>query len=213
MVDDEKVRRYVQLGTAFTQSTRARLEQAISDLTKAGQPHERSVQQVVDELLDWGRQSAEAAVSMVRTEIARQLEARGVATMDDLANLASRLTGSERGRGAPGGAGAGGVPGERGPEDEAQGHRAAGAKKAPARRAGGAKKAVKTPERAKKTTEKRSGGAKKAAKSPERAKKTTKKRAGGAKRAKKVAKAGKAARTAGAAKTSQVRPALTSSGR
>ena len=93
MAQNDQLKRYLEAGMAFTQMTRERAEAIVKDWVKAGEVRREQAQERVDELVERSRRNTEQLVDIVRTEIAQQLGAMGIATKDDLARLEARLSG------------------------------------------------------------------------------------------------------------------------
>jgi polyhydroxyalkanoate synthesis regulator phasin len=179
MAQNDMLKRYLDAGIAFTQMTRARAEEIISELVKAGEIQRDQVQSQVDELIERSRKNTDQLVALVRQEVAAQFSQLPVATKDDLKSLERWL--SERLSGAVGRASSA-RPSTRSAGKSAAAKRAAGGtakavKSTAAKRTAPAKSAAaKTTKAAKSTTAKASGAAKSTtAKATKSAKKTAKK--------------------------------------
>ncbi len=92
MAQNDILKRYLDAGIAFTQLTRARAEDIVKELVKAGEVQRDQVQAQVDELIDRSRRNTEQLVSMVRQEVAAQFSQLGLATKADIEALEHRLT-------------------------------------------------------------------------------------------------------------------------
>ncbi|MHB1911558.1 MAG: hypothetical protein ACYCTI_05830, partial [Acidimicrobiales bacterium] len=67
--------RYLDTGLAIGQMTRARAEEVVKDLVKAGEVQREQAQQWIDELVDRSRKNTEFLVALVAAEVRKQLEA------------------------------------------------------------------------------------------------------------------------------------------
>src|SRR5947199_7515403 len=94
MAQNDRLKRYVDAGAAFTQITRARAESIVRDLVKAGEVQRDQNQERVDELVERSRKNTDQFMDMVRKEVSKQLSTLGFATKDDLAKLEARLRGT-----------------------------------------------------------------------------------------------------------------------
>ena len=121
MAQIETFRRYLDTGLAIGQMTRARAEEVVKDLVKAGEVQREQTQQWIDELVDRSRKNTELLMALVAAEVRKQLEA-------------SPLTG-RRGRSAssPRPAGAKKAPAKKAPAKSAPAKKAS-AKKTPAKK-------------------------------------------------------------------------------
>lgn len=104
------LQRYLDAGIAFTEMSRAKAEEFVKDLVKAGEIRQKEAQSRVDELversrknteqlLERSRKNTEQWVETVRSEITAQLSTLGLATKEDIARL-ERLIGAGSGSGA-----------------------------------------------------------------------------------------------------------------
>ncbi len=145
MATNDSFQRYLDAGIAFTNLTRKKAEELVSELVKNGDIHTDEAKARVDELLERGRHSTELLVSAVRTEVTRQLGAVGITNLEDLATQVATLLGrtGTAAKKAP----AKKAPAKKAPAKKAPGKKApakkATAKKAPAKKAP-AKKAAAT---------------------------------------------------------------------
>jgi polyhydroxyalkanoate synthesis regulator phasin len=136
MAADERFKKYQEAGADFLETARARAEEFLWELSKAGDSTQRQAQDVVDEMFESSRRGSEQLFGAIRREITVQLAALGLATKDDLAALERRLTG----RVAPA---------------KSAGTKASAARKAPARSTGATKKTTGKKAAAKKAPAKR----------------------------------------------------------
>ncbi len=152
---NDTLKRYLDLGLAFTQMTRDRVEELVRDLARRGQIPGEQAQEWVEAILDRSHQTSEAIIDTVRREVSSQVSSMSLASKEELSNLAARVTDLFERRGRSGsGRAAGGREAARRSSTRA----AKGAKRGPAKRstkAAGAKRAG---------TTKRSGTKKAAAK-------------------------------------------------
>src|SRR5579872_3385169 len=94
MPDDDLLRRYLDAGLAFTQMTRQKAEELVRDLARSGEVSREQTTAWVEDLLERSRQNTEALMALVRKELDDRIAQLNLVTRQDLANLASRLTGS-----------------------------------------------------------------------------------------------------------------------
>ena len=93
MATNESLQRYIDAGIAFTNMTRKKAEDLVSELVKNGDLQTDEARARVDDLLERGRQGTEVIVSAVRSEVSRQLGAVGIANLEDLATQVAALLG------------------------------------------------------------------------------------------------------------------------
>ncbi|HEY5109946.1 MAG TPA: hypothetical protein VII96_10100 [Acidimicrobiales bacterium] len=162
MATNDSLQRYIDAGIAFTNMTRKKAEELVSELVKNGDLQTDEARARVDELLERGRQGTEVIVSAVRSEVSRQLGAVGIANLEDLATQVAAMLGrSDTGtKKAP----AKKAPAKKAPAKKAPASKAT-AKKAPASKAT-AKKAPAKETPAKKAPAKKVPAAKAAAPKP-----------------------------------------------
>ena len=94
MAENDGMRRYVEAATALTQITRARAEELVRELIKAGELERHRAQDWVEDLVKTSRERSEALVSTVRGEVRQQLKDLGFTNMDDLAKQVGRRPGA-----------------------------------------------------------------------------------------------------------------------
>ena len=165
MVNKDDFQRYLDVGIAFTNLTRSKAEELVSELVQNGEFQTSDARAKVDELLERSRKSREALVAQVRKEVAHQLDAVGVTNLEDLAEQVATLIGRTA------------AAGRAATTKKSAPTKSAAAKKSPAKKAT-AKKATAAKATAKKATATKRSPAKKSAaakKSP--AKKATAKKA------------------------------------
>jgi polyhydroxyalkanoate synthesis regulator phasin len=97
MAQLDALRKYLEAGMAFTQTTRARAEEIVANLVRAGELQTEQTQQQVQELVDRSRENTERMVSAVRQEVVSQLGSLGLATKADLAKLERKVDAAVRG--------------------------------------------------------------------------------------------------------------------
>ena len=85
MSENDGLRRYVEAATALTQITRARAEELVRELIKAGEVERHRAQDWVETLVKTSRDRSEALVDTVRGEVRQQLKELGFTNVDDLA--------------------------------------------------------------------------------------------------------------------------------
>jgi polyhydroxyalkanoate synthesis regulator phasin len=162
MANKDAFQRYFDAGVAFTNLTRAKAEELVSELVKNGEFQGEDARAKVDELLEWTRKGRELVVAQVRHEVTRQLETVGITNLEDLAKQVATLLGrsAATGKAATGktatgktATGAASKATKKAPAKKAPGKKAA-AKKAAAKKAA-AKKAASTKAAAQKATTKK----------------------------------------------------------
>jgi polyhydroxyalkanoate synthesis regulator phasin len=129
MAQNDRLRRYVDAGAAFTQITRSKAEAIVKDLVKAGEIQRDQAQERVDELVERSRKNREALAALIRKELDAQLGMLGIATKQDIV----RLEGKIAKLGSSG-------PAARATAARSTATKKAGAKKAPAKKVAAAKK-------------------------------------------------------------------------
>jgi len=125
MATNDSLQRYIDAGVAFTNMTRKKAEDLVSELVQNGDLQTGEARARVDELLERSRQGTEVLVTAVRTEVARQLEAVGITSLEDLAKQVAAVLGRTT------------APAKKAPAKKAA------AKKAPAKKAAAKKAAAK----------------------------------------------------------------------
>ena len=154
MVTNDSLQRYIEAGIAFTNMTRKKAEDLVSELVKNGDLQTDEARARVDELLERGRQGTEVIVSAVRSEVSRQLGAVGIANLEDLAAQVAAMLGRSDSSAKK-------TPAKKATAKKAPAKKAA-AKKAPAKKTAAkkapAKKAAAKKTAAKKTAAPRSAG-------------------------------------------------------
>jgi len=93
MATNDSLQRYIDAGIAFTQMTRKKAEELVTELVQSGDLQRGDAKARVDELLERSRQGTEVIVTTVRTEVSRQLGAVGIANLEDLAQQVATLLG------------------------------------------------------------------------------------------------------------------------
>ncbi len=91
MVSNDRFRRYLEAGYTFGQINRARAEELVAELVRAGEVQRNQVQDWVDDLVERSRASADALVGMVRDEVKRQLASLGLDSPDEVRKLMAAL--------------------------------------------------------------------------------------------------------------------------
>ena len=74
MVDKDAFQKYLEAGIAFTNMTRAKAEELVSELVQSGEFQGRDAKAKVDELIERSKKSREVLVTQVRHEVVRQLD-------------------------------------------------------------------------------------------------------------------------------------------
>ncbi len=93
MATNDSLQRYIDAGIAFTNMTRRKAEELVTELVQNGDLQRSDAKARVDELLERSRQGTEVIVSTVRAEVSRQLEVVGVTNLEDLAKQVAALLG------------------------------------------------------------------------------------------------------------------------
>jgi len=168
MATNDSLQRYIDAGIAFTNMTRKKAEELVSELVQNGDVQREEAKTRVDDLLERSRQGTEVIMSAVRSEVSRQLDSVGITNLEDLAKQVAALVGraSETGRAAASKktAAAKKAPAKKAPAKKAPAKKTA-AKKAPAKKAP-AKKAPAKKAPAKKAPAKKAPAKKTAAPGP-----------------------------------------------
>jgi polyhydroxyalkanoate synthesis regulator phasin len=160
MVDKDAFQKYLEAGIAFTNMTRAKAEELVSELVQSGEFQGRDAKAKVDELIERSKKSREVLVTQVRHEVVRQLDHIGITSVEDLANQVADLLGRTADAGRAAAAKKTGA--KKAPTKKAADKKSA-AKKAPAKKAP-AKKAAAKKAPAKKAAAKKSPAKKSPAK-------------------------------------------------
>jgi polyhydroxyalkanoate synthesis regulator phasin len=123
MATNDSFQRYIDAGIAFTNMTRKKAEELVTELVQSGDLQRGEAKARVDELLERSRHGTEVIVTTVRSEVSRQLGAVGIANLEDLAKQVAALLGRS-----------GEAPAKKAPAKKAPAKKAP-AKKAPAKKA------------------------------------------------------------------------------
>ena len=91
MAQLDAIRKYLEAGMAFTQTTRSKAEEVVNSLVRAGELQSEQTQQQVQELVDRSRENTERLLNAVRAEVMDQLSSLGLATKADLARLERKV--------------------------------------------------------------------------------------------------------------------------
>ena len=151
MANNDPLQRYIDAGIAFTDMTRRKAEELVSELVKNGDIQTDEARARVDEILERGRHGTEIIVSAVRSEVSRQLGSVGISSLEDLANQVATLLGRSTSsatrapatkRGPSAKAAAKKAPAKRAPAKKTAAKKTA-AKKAPAKKTAAKKTAAK----------------------------------------------------------------------
>lgn len=81
------------MGADFLETARAKAEEFLREMSRAGGDTQGRAQGALDDLVVGGKKSTEQFVAAVRKEVQQQLGALGLATKADLAALERRLSG------------------------------------------------------------------------------------------------------------------------
>jgi polyhydroxyalkanoate synthesis regulator phasin len=100
----DSFQRYLDVGIAFTNLTRAKAEELVAELVKNGEFQSHDARARVDELLERSRAGREVVTAVVRSEVTRQLESVGITSLEDVAQQVASLIGraAEAGKAASG---------------------------------------------------------------------------------------------------------------
>ena len=97
---DDRFRKYQEAGADFLETARARAEDFLRELSKAGESTQRQGKDALDDLLEGSRKGTEQLIGSIRDEVRSQLSLLGLATKEDLAALERRLGGAGASRSA-----------------------------------------------------------------------------------------------------------------
>lgn len=92
MARDDRLKKVQGVGADFLETARARAEEFLRELSRAGGDTQEKAQGALDDLMEGGRKGTEQLVSLIRKEITTQLGLLGLATKEDLAALERRLS-------------------------------------------------------------------------------------------------------------------------
>src|ERR1700722_11942853 len=136
MARDDMFKKYQEAGADFLEVARAKAEEFLRELAKAGDSTQKQAQDAVDEPIEASRRGTEQIMATIRKEISSQLSLLGISNRQDLETLIRRMTG----RAGPAETSA---PAQKAAaaKKAAPARKAAAAKKAPAKKAAAAKKA------------------------------------------------------------------------
>ena len=147
MATNDSLQRYIDAGIAFTNMTRKKAEELVTELVESGDLQRGEAKARVDELLERSRHGTEVIMSAVRSEVSKQLDAVGITNLEDLAKQVAAMLGRTADAAKKA------APTKKAPTKKAPAKKAA-AKKAPAKKAAAtkapAKKAAATKAPAKK---------------------------------------------------------------
>jgi polyhydroxyalkanoate synthesis regulator phasin len=93
MARDDRLKKVQGAGADFLDTARAKAEEFLKELSRAGGDTQGRAQGAFDDLLTGGRKSTEQFVTAIRKEVQNQLSALGLATKADLQALERRLSG------------------------------------------------------------------------------------------------------------------------
>ena len=93
MANKDSFQKYLDVGIAFTNITKAKAEELVAELVQNGEFQGRDARAKVDELLERSRKSSEVLLGQVRSEVARQLDGLGITSLEDLAEQVAALLG------------------------------------------------------------------------------------------------------------------------
>ena len=92
MARDDRLKKVQGVGADFLETARARAEEFLRELSRAGGDTQERAQGALDDLMEGGRKGTEQLVTLIRREITTQLSSLGLATKDDLAALERKLS-------------------------------------------------------------------------------------------------------------------------
>jgi hypothetical protein len=93
MARDDRLKTVQEAGADFIDAARARAEEFLRELARAGEGTQGKAQEALEELVGSRRSGTGALISSITKEINSQLGALGFATKQDLADLEARLSG------------------------------------------------------------------------------------------------------------------------
>jgi polyhydroxyalkanoate synthesis regulator phasin len=93
VANKDSFQKYLDVGIAFTNITKAKAEELVAELVQNGEFQGRDARAKVDELLERSRKSSEVLLGQVRSEVARQLDGLGITSLEDLAEQVAALLG------------------------------------------------------------------------------------------------------------------------
>jgi len=140
--NNDSLQRYIDAGIAFTNMTRKKAEELVSELVQNGDLQREEAKARVDDLLERSRQGTEVILSAVRSEVSRQLGTVGITNLEDLAKQVAALVGRASETGKKATATAKKTAGKKSPAKKSAAKKTA-AKKAPAKKAAAKKAAAK----------------------------------------------------------------------
>jgi polyhydroxyalkanoate synthesis regulator phasin len=144
MADNNLLKRFLEAGTQFTEMTQEQAERLVKEFVKVGEARRKDRGDLVQKLIERGRNATEHLVSAVQSEVSKQLglfASRLDDVEDRIEDLAERLgIASIAGRTAVRTPAAAPAPAKKAPAKKAAAKKAA-AKKAPAKKKAAAKKA------------------------------------------------------------------------
>ncbi len=91
MVNNERIKKYLDAGTVLGQVTRARAEEIVRELVSAGDIQRDQAQEWVDNLVERGHKTSEQILDLVRHEVAEQLRKIDGSSLEKLANQVADL--------------------------------------------------------------------------------------------------------------------------
>ena len=93
MATNDSLQRYIDAGIAFTNMTRKKAEELVTELVESGDLQRGEAKARVDELLERSRHGTEVIMTAVRTEVAKQLDTVGITNLEDLARQVAAMLG------------------------------------------------------------------------------------------------------------------------
>jgi polyhydroxyalkanoate synthesis regulator phasin len=91
MVNNERIKKYLDAGTVLGQVTRARAEEIVRELVSAGDIQRDQAQEWIDNLVERSHKTSEQILDLVRHEVAQQLKKVDGSALEKLANQVADL--------------------------------------------------------------------------------------------------------------------------
>ena len=93
MATNDSLQRYIDAGIAFTNMTRKKAEELVTELVENGDLQRGEAKARVEDLLERSRHGTEVIMTAVRTEVTKQLDAVGITNLEDLAKQVATMLG------------------------------------------------------------------------------------------------------------------------
>jgi polyhydroxyalkanoate synthesis regulator phasin len=91
MVNNDRIKKYLDAGTVLGQVTRARAEEIVKELVSAGDIQRDQAQEWVDNLVERGRKTSEQILDLVRHEVSQALKKIDGSALEGLATQVADL--------------------------------------------------------------------------------------------------------------------------